>query len=294
MSALAFKDLMTAISSRVGVHDLACPLCGPQRRSPTNQARKVLRVWNISAGFVTFHCARCGESGFAQNGLATPVDPIVRARLVGELSERSRAAKEHQLSKALRLWRARQPLLGSIGEKYLREARAYHGPIPSTLGFLPARADYPPAMIAPFGLPEEPEPGALVMPDDRIVGIHLTRLFDDGSDRIRREKAKIMIGSSCGNPIMVAPWTDGQALIVTEGIEDALSAHETTGMCAWAAGCASRLPALAYAVPSWVESVTILADNNHDGRRHATTLAANLSNRKIEVRVLVLGVSEAA
>lgn len=213
--------------------------------------------------------------------------PVQRA-----VGERDRALKAIRLSKALGLWRAREPLPGSIGEIYLREARGYRGVLPPTLGFLPARREYPPALIAAFGFSDEPEPGAIVLPERRIAGVHLTRLAPDGSDRERGDKAKIMIGFSRGNPIAVAPWTDGQALVVTEGIEDALSAHESTGLCAWAAGCASRLPALAEAVPSWVECVTILADNDHDGRRHAISLATKLSARNVEVRLIVLGTAE--
>ena len=59
-------------------------------------------------------------------------------------------------SKALRLWAARAPLPGSVGETYLRQARAYRGPIPPTLGYLAPKGEYPPALIAAFGLPAEP------------------------------------------------------------------------------------------------------------------------------------------
>jgi hypothetical protein len=119
-----------------------------------------------------------------------------------------------------------QPLQGSIAERYLREARAYRGPLPPTLGFLPARADYPPAMIAAFGIPDEPEPGTMVLPEHKLVGVHLTRLLPDGSDRERGERAKIMIGHSKGRPIVLAPPTNGLAIVVAEGIESTLSGHE--------------------------------------------------------------------
>jgi hypothetical protein len=133
------------------------------------------------------------------------------------------------------------------------------------------------------------EPGAIVLPDGLITGVHLTRLAHDGSDRDRSEKAKIMIGFSMCSPIMLAGWTDSHGLVVTEGIEDALSAHEATGLCAWAAGSASRMPALAHAVPSWVEAITILADDDANGRRHAATLVDRLKERNAEIRLIVLG-----
>jgi hypothetical protein len=129
------------------------------------------------------------------------------------------------LGKALKLWRSRQPLCGSIGETYLRAARGYTGPLPSTLGFLPARGEYPPAMIAAFGMADEPEPGVIVVPESKISGVHLTRIVPDGSDRERRDKSKIMIGFSTGCPIVLAPPNDLLGIAISEGIEDALRAR---------------------------------------------------------------------
>jgi hypothetical protein len=40
---------------------------------------------------------------------------------------------------------------------YLRNERHYHGPIPATLGYLAPRGEYPPAMVASFGLCPEVE-----------------------------------------------------------------------------------------------------------------------------------------
>jgi len=145
-------------------------------------------------------------------------------------------------------------------------------------------------MIAAFGIPDEPEPGVIVLPDSQIRGVHLTRLALDGRDRDRGEKAKIMIGFSKGSPIVLSPPTDGLGLIVSEGIENGLSGFEAAGLCAWAAGSASRLPALAAAIPHWVESLTVLADNDVDGRRYAASLATEASKRRdLEVRLCVSG-----
>jgi hypothetical protein len=290
--ALSFPELMHAIGYRMGVHDVACPICGPDRRVTINRIRKVMRIWNVFPGFVSYTCARCGESGYARDRDAPKPSASTCTRLRAEMEERSHDAAAARLSKALGLWRLRQPIRGSIAETYLREARAYQGPLPPTLGFLPARGDHAPAMIAAFGLSVEIEPSVMALPTDRIAGVHLTRLSPDGQDRDRGDKAKIMIGFSKGSPIVLAPWTDGLGLVVTEGIEDALSAHEATGLCTWAAGSASRLPTLADAVPSWVETVTILADDDRDGRRHASALATNLSKRNVEIRLIVFDAAD--
>jgi hypothetical protein len=240
MAALTFQDLLRAINGRLGVHDVACPLCGPHRRSPANLISKVLRVWYVSAGFVSFVCARCGETGCARDRNAPQINSDTHARMRTEIKERNRAAAAERLTKALTLWRSRIPLRGTLGETYLRERRAYRGLLPPTLGFLPGRGEYPPAMIAAFGIPDEQRLGCLVLPDSKIKGVHLTRLAPDGSDRDRGEKAKIMIGFSKGLPIVLAPPTDGLALIVSEALENGLSGFEATGLCAWAAGSASR------------------------------------------------------
>ncbi len=97
-----------------------------------------------------------------------------------------------------------------------------------------------------------------------------------------------MIGMSAGWPIVLAPPNDLLGLTVTEGIENALSVHEATGLGAWAAGSASRLPALASAIPTYIETVKIIMDDDADGRRHAHELAARLSNRNIEVSLVLL------
>jgi hypothetical protein len=55
--------------------------------------------------------------------------------------------------------------------------------------------EYPPPMIAAFGIPDEPEPGVMFLPNASIRGMHLTRLAPDGSDRDRGERAKIIIGT---------------------------------------------------------------------------------------------------
>lgn len=71
---------------------------------------------------------------------------------------------------------------------------------------------------------------------------------------------------------MLAPINDGLGLAITEGIEDALSLHEATGLGSWAAGSASRLPALAERIPSYVETVSIAADDDDVGLENANRL----------------------
>ena len=132
-------------------------------------------------------------------------------------------------------------------------------------------------MIAAFGLPIENGPGELLMRDEDVRGVHLTRLAPDGN-KADVEEPKITIGkSSVGYPIVLAPVNDGLGLAVTEGIENGVSVHEATGLGVWAAGCASRMPALAPAIPSTIEAVTIYAHSDPDGQKGARTLAQALA-----------------
>jgi hypothetical protein len=139
-------------------------------------------------------------------------------------------------------------------------------------------------MISAFARPVDGEPASKTA---SIEAVHLTRLATDGSGKAGTEIDKMIIGTPRGTPIVLAPITDGLGLAITEGIEDALSIHEATGLGVWAAGSAPFLPALADAIPSYVEAVSIIADPDEAGRRFARDLAAGLRRRQIGHRVLV-------
>src|ERR1700724_3625733 len=144
------------------------------------------------------------------------------------------------------------------------------GPIPPTLGYLPANGKHPPAMMAAFGFCEEPEPGVIV-PAAVVTGIHLTRLAPDGR-KAPIDAVKIMLGPIAGKPIVLAPVNDGLGLAVTEGIEDGLSVFEETGLGVWAAGSDGNMPKIAGALPPYVECATIFAHRD-DGMRFAKEAA---------------------
>jgi len=293
MITLAEIDALSG--RRLGSFDVPCPLCGPHRRSGRNRRKPVLRIWRTEAGFATYHCARCGERGFARDldSRVMPLDPARLAQARAETAERDRAHKAKRQQLALWLWQRRRPIAGSIAETYLRDARGYGGPLPATLGFLPSRGDQHPAMIAAFGLAVEVEPGVLSIADDAVRGVHVTRLRPDGSGKAvfddPEQTAKIMIGLSMGLPIVLAPPNDLFGMAITEGIEDGLSVHQDTGLGVWAAGAASRMPALADVLPAFIECTTIVADDDPDGRRFAAELAARIGDRGMDARAIIAG-----
>lgn len=275
---------LDALRLPAGVHDIPCPLCGPGRDAVANRVRRVLRVWNERENVLTYNCARCGIRGCARTKRsharhAQAAQPS--ARSIGDLRRRELA---------LRLWEASSPASGSVVEAYLRWRGIGLPKLPPTLRYLaPRRLGHHPAMIAPFGFASEPEPGHVSISRNAIRGVHLTLLAPDGLGKAPMAQTKLMIARSIGTPIVVAPLSDGLGLAIAEGIEDAISIHEATGLGAWAAGSAGRLPALADAVPSQVDSVTIVADSDDAGQKNARELAHRLNARGFEVTIAQVG-----
>src|SRR5262249_4796397 len=144
------------------------------------------------------------------------------------------------------------------------------------------KPEHHPAMIAAFALVDEPEPGIVGKPQD-VGAVHLTLLKPDGNDKAEIDQPKIIVGNPLARPIVVAPPNDLLGLAVCEGIEDALTAHQSTGLGAWAAGTAGFMPKLADVVPRYIEAVTIYAHPDKAGENGARKLAAALHKRGIEV-----------
>lgn len=282
LSELALSDLVDLVGGALGRHDVPCPDCGPSRRSSSNRRRRVLRVWFEDPGFATFKCARCGAKGYAVDRLVKRVDQegLGKARVRAWDGQNAEALES--LSKARWLWSQRQPIVGSIAEKYLRQSRGYTGELPRTLGFLPGRGKCLPAMIAAFGMAVEELPGQIAICDSAVRGVHITRLKPDGSGKAGGVD-KLTIGQANTSPIWLAPVSDGLGLSVCEGIEDGLSVFSATGLGVWAAGSAGRLPGIADHVPAFIETVTIIVDSDPAGETNAHELATRLAGKGLEV-----------
>jgi hypothetical protein len=202
-----------------------------------------------------------------------------------------------QLKKARWLWGCRAAPENSPVESYLRGVRGYSAHIPATIGFLrPRRHEHKPAMIAAFGLAKEPEPGLLSIEDEQVQGVHLTFLKPDGSGKAGTDRDKIMVGPSNGWPLVLSPPNDLLGLVVCEGIESGLSLYEAMGCSVWAAGSASRMPALADRVPSYLDCVTIVGEADPAGKKGAVTLAERINARGLhsELRFLASDKARAA
>jgi hypothetical protein len=298
MSAALDFDRLVQLAGNKSLADVPCPLCGPGRSSRATQRKPVLRIWHSAPDFATFTCARCGTKGWAASRHATLADRR-------ELVRRMRAAEEHQAaseakrrSKARWLWSQSMPISGMVAETYLRKCRGI-GAVPPTLRYLPARGEHSPAMLAAFGLPTEPEPGRYELALAAVHAIHITRLKSDGSGKAPDAlgRSKIILGVTEGWPIALVPPNDGGGIVIAEGIEDALSLHCATGLGAWAAGAANRMPKLAPVIASlpYVERVAIAMDDDAAGRRHAQRFAHELRRlRGNSIEINVVEFSEAS
>jgi hypothetical protein len=188
--------------------------------------------------------------------------------------------------KARWLWRSAVRAADTIVSDYLERRGVRLARMPRTIRYLPRNGDYPDAMIAAFGMAHEVEPGVVDIADDAVMGVHITRLLRDGSDRERGDKAKITVGTGFVAPIVLAPPNDLMGLAIAEGIEKGLALHAATGLGVWVAGCADRMPALAGLVPSYIECITVVVDDDATGRRNSDDLARRLKQaRGFEVLV---------
>lgn len=277
-----------------------CPVCGGIDRFAVNTRKQIFNCRGCATGgdviALVQHLDGCGFRAAVATLTGEPAPE--RRQPVREATppqrEDSADYERRQAAKAAWLWSQHCPIVGSPAERYLREARGYGGPFPATLGYLsPTKPEHHPAMIAAVALCDEPEPGVVGNPRG-VNAVHLTLLKLDGSGKADVSKPKIFVGSPAGLPIVLAPANDLLGLAITEGIEDALSVHQATGLGAWAAGSASFLPALADAVPDYIEAVHVIVDDDPAGRRHSGELVRRLRARGIEVIPRLLRLPEVA
>lgn len=249
---------------------MPCLNCGPARQSPVNRARPVCAVWKRDDGSTATYCNRCG----AKNGTRN----LRFAEYHTAPSKNSlRRVDRSQLAQAL--WSRALAIEATPAATYLKQARGLSEPLPPTLRYLPARGAHPHAMIAAFGRVRESAPGVLEVPN-HVPAVHVTRLASDGYSRLDKR----MIGRVSGHPLVLAPPNDGLGLAIAEGIEDALSIHEATGLGAWAGGSAGHMTKLGLAVPDWIECVALAEDADGPGKAACDQLSADLILRGIEVR----------
>lgn len=169
------------------------------------------------------------------------------------------------------------------------QSRGYHGPVPPTLGYLPANGKHPPAMIAAFGFCDEPEPG-MIIPPAIVTGIHLTRLTPGGE---KPGMTTTIQSKSCSAPAWASPLSWRRQTIswrstLTRESKPGSASWRGVGAGVWVAGSAGRMPALAEALSSYVECVHIFAERD-GGFRFAQEAARIAKERGIEIHLRAFG-----
>ena len=264
MCSICLNDLRN-LSRGKTIADVPCPNCGPGRKTPHNRVRKVLRIWtDRDSGFTTYHCERCGTSGYAFDDTERAAAWVEQAKPKEPERDKSELARW--------LWAQATPARGTPAQRYLKSRCCWIDT--DTIRYLPASGHHAHAMIAAFGVPSEPEPDRIN--DAEVNGVHLTRINSAGTAKAGTDRDRIMIGRSKGSPIVVAPANDLLGIVIGEGIEKVAAYHIATGLGGWVAGSASRMAALADIVPSWVAHVDILSDEDEAGDKGANELAARL------------------
>jgi hypothetical protein len=296
-------DLLSVVRSyrleMKGGRDLAgpCPQCGGTDRFAINLPKQVFNCRGCDArgGGAVDLVMFIEQSDFRHavevlTGSEAPIKPARRSS--DFIKSHEVAADRDNSALAKKLWRARRPVSATCPVwTYLRDVRGYRGPLPVTLAWLPANGEHPDAMIAAFGLCEEPEPGTLAPPVD-VHAVHLTRLTKEGDKLAAPDKpTKIMLGPMAGLPIVLAPPNDGLAIYIAEGIEKGLHLWKEFdfGVGVWVAGAAGNLPKIAEAVPSYIEVIWIFADPDDVGLRNAKTAARLLDSRGHDVKIVCIG-----
>jgi len=188
--------------------------------------------------------------------------------------KKNEAARSHAL---FALWLGLPPIAGTPAERYLREVR----------GIPTERLAHQPGALRWAERVEwiDPETGEVfewrhcmvsaMTAGKAVTALHRTFLKPDGGGKADRKKAKTMIGAPSGAAIRVSPGPSGLSptkaaekgrtdpLIITEGIEDALTLAVARPDCrVWAAGSLSLMGLLEW--PACASAVVLAADNDWD------------------------------
>lgn len=248
-----------------------CPICGPHRRAPVNQRRRVLAVWR-KPGFMSYTCARCGVHGWASERGAPHMDQRELEQQRAEHADQARADAERNRRRALELWRQTVPIAGTPAARYLAARRIFELPpdVDEVLRFHPRCA---------FG--SERHPCLVALMRDAITdaprAIQRTALTPAGAKLDRRT-----LGTKSSAAVKL--WFDAeisQALVIGEGLETTLAAamrieHRGTLLRpAWAVIDAGNLAT--FPVLSGIEALTILVD--HDASRTGQDAAQACATR---------------
>lgn len=229
-----------------------------------------------------YHCFGCGADGdvldFVQRSERVGLVDAIRIIDSGLLPVQQRSdahdGRQDRGREAMQIWQNAVPPAGTEAEKYLA-SRCLTGAIPPVLRF--ARLTY-----GKRG-PQHPVLVALVVDvAGQPTGIQRTYLAADGRRKLAVDKPKLSLGKVRGGAIRLAPARN--QIVITEGMEDALTLQRLAGLPAWAAAGAGMMPSMA--LPRDVRSVIIGADADEAGQHSARKACAELVETGRSVRII--------
>ena len=195
--------------------------------------------------------------------------PTPDSEAVAERRAKEQRDRQFRTACALDFWRHEtRPAEGTIVERYFR-ARGLWPVFPETIRASKTWVKHResggrwPVMMARI---DHVEMG--------FTGVALTYLSPDGTGKASVDPVRRCIGPIGGGAVRLAPA--GKTLLVSEGIENGLTAMQATGLPAWAALSTSGLVSLALPTVSHnVGAVIVCADNDLSGAgERAAHLAA--------------------
>lgn len=180
---------------------------------------------------------------------------------------------------ARRIWGSTRPAAGTPVEDYLRGRG---------ITILPPSIRYA-TLQHPSGSVHQVMIAAVLGPSIEITGIHRTFLSDPKLGPVTKANVdpnKMSLGPIRGCAVRFGPTPDpaGLQLIITEGVEDALSISQALPEVAvWAALGVSNLHQLT--IPTGIREVVIAADNDPVGKRAALKAASAYQRAGHVVRI---------
>lgn len=222
--------------------------------------------FTIYNGGERFYCFGCGAKGDVLDyvrllhGLTLPQ---AAARLQGESfptlaprPARSEVTRD-TTAEAILIWNNAVAAEGTPADTYLR-SRGLHLAIPETIRFARLKLGWREAMPCLVALVSSAE--------GKDTGIQRTFLTEDGRKAsLPHGKVKFSLGRIRGGAIRLAPVAN--RIIVTEGLEDALTLQQQLAQAVWVAAGATMMPSMQF--PVEVRSVVVGADNDKGGRENA-------------------------
>jgi putative DNA primase/helicase len=172
---------------------------------------------------------------------------------------------------AIELWRAAEPIKGTLAQAYLRHRGLTVDTMP-TLRFLP-RSAHAYMRRVPF----DAMIAAVQARDRQVIAAQLTWLDPGGSGKAKVGTPRVTIGALRDGAVRLGLAQD--ELGIAEGVETALAAIQISGVPCWASLGAKRMANVA--IPDDVKRLRVFADADQTGQDAGASAAQEHQSRRV-------------